>query len=44
MKKKSSEELAEKHMSTISVASGLEEPTKKLVKKMIEHPAFNNPE
>ncbi|CAG9771381.1 unnamed protein product [Ceutorhynchus assimilis] len=44
-KQRKTEELVEKHMKTITIPPipGLEKSTKELVTKMIDHPAFNNP-
>ncbi|CAG9760968.1 unnamed protein product [Ceutorhynchus assimilis] len=44
-KQKKTQELVEKHMKTITIppVPGLAESTKQLVTRMIDHPAFNNP-
>lgn len=41
---KNPDELAEKHLKTVRVPPGLEKPTEELVRRMISHTAFNNPD
>lgn len=36
-------QLVEKHLKTVKVPEGLERDTRELVRKMIDHPGFNNP-
>ena len=41
---RNTDELVEKHLKTIRIPQGFENCTKDLVRKMIDHPAFNNTE
>jgi len=41
---RNTDELVEKHLKTIRIPQGLENGTKDLVRRMIEHPAFNHSE